>query len=209
MRKIVVSIQNGLLAEAITGMLNDSGEFQPFRVPVGSKKNDVISSCEMLSADILIAEVSYASGTTVEARLREVKDADLRAIVEPKGQPAVLVYQHPIYHDRPDGIAPCVQNPRLLFQGADEQGHHRSCRSRSVRATSPLPAILSSLPARRTACSVSTIPTAARTQKNDGPLRIFPIKSAIYGSLPSKNPRYETGISLFAPCGMACQSVVL
>ena len=74
MRKIVVSIQNGLLAEAITGMLNDSGEFQPFRVPVGNKKNDVISNCEMLSADILIAEVSYASGTTVEARLREVKD---------------------------------------------------------------------------------------------------------------------------------------
>ena len=74
MRKIVVSIQNGLLAEAITGMLNDSGEFQPFRVPVGNKKNDVVSNCEMLSADILIAEVSYASGTTVEARLREVKD---------------------------------------------------------------------------------------------------------------------------------------
>ena len=74
MRKFVVSIQNGLLAEAITGMLNDSGEFQPFRVPVGNKKNDVISNCEMLSADILIAEVSYASGTTVEARLREVKE---------------------------------------------------------------------------------------------------------------------------------------
>ena len=74
MKKIVVSIQNGLLAEAITGMLNDSGEFQPFRVPVGNKKNDVISNCEMLSADILIAEVSYASGTTVEARLREVRE---------------------------------------------------------------------------------------------------------------------------------------
>ena len=74
MKKIVFSIQNGLLAEAITGMLNDSGEFQPFRIPVGSKKDDVVSSCEMLSADILIAEVSYASGTTVEARLREVKD---------------------------------------------------------------------------------------------------------------------------------------
>lgn len=74
MRKIVVSIQNGLLAEAITGMLHDSGEFQPFRISVGSKKDDVVSSCEMLSADILIAEVSYASGTSVETRLREVKD---------------------------------------------------------------------------------------------------------------------------------------
>lgn len=33
------------------------------------------------------------------------------------------MYQHPLHHDRPDGIAPCVQNPRLLFQDADEQGH--------------------------------------------------------------------------------------
>ncbi len=30
MKKIVVSIGNGLLAEAITQMLTDSGEFQPF-----------------------------------------------------------------------------------------------------------------------------------------------------------------------------------
>ena len=74
MKKIIVSIQNGLLAEAITGMLNDSGEFQPFRISVGNKKDDVVNSCEMLSAEILIAEVSYASGTTVEARLREVRE---------------------------------------------------------------------------------------------------------------------------------------
>lgn len=74
MRKIVVSIQNGLLAEAITGMLNDSGEFQPLRISVGNKKDDVVNSCEMLSADILIAEVSYAGGTTVETRLREVRE---------------------------------------------------------------------------------------------------------------------------------------
>lgn len=74
MKKIVVSIQNGLLAEAITGMLSDSGEFQTFRVPVGNKKNDVVHSCEMFSADILLSEVSYAAGTTVETRMREVKD---------------------------------------------------------------------------------------------------------------------------------------
>ena len=74
MKKIVVSIQNGLLAEAITGMLNDSGEFQPFCISVGNKKAAVVDSCEMLSADILIAEVSYAGGTTVETRLREVRE---------------------------------------------------------------------------------------------------------------------------------------
>ena len=38
MIKIVLSIQNGLLAEAITQMLSDSGEFQPYRVLVEEKK---------------------------------------------------------------------------------------------------------------------------------------------------------------------------
>ena len=50
-------------------------------------------------------------------------NADLRAIVEPNGQPAVLVYQHPLHHDRPDGIAPRIQHLLLFFQGTDEQGH--------------------------------------------------------------------------------------
>ena len=78
MKKIVVSVQNGLLAEAITGMLNDSGEFQPFRIPVGNKKTTVVDNCEMLSADILLAEASYAVGTTVEARLCEVREVKTR-----------------------------------------------------------------------------------------------------------------------------------
>ena len=73
MRKIVVSIGNGLLAEAITRALSHSGEFQPFRVMVG-KSGGVVSDCEMLSADMLLAEVSYAAGTTVETRLGEAKE---------------------------------------------------------------------------------------------------------------------------------------
>ena len=74
MKKIVVSIGNGLLAEAITQMLSDSGEFQPFRFPVGTKKNDIVGQCEMLSAETLIAEVSYAGGTTIDTRIAEVKE---------------------------------------------------------------------------------------------------------------------------------------
>jgi len=74
MKRIVVSIQNGLLAEAITTMLRDSGEFEPFRVPVGNKKSDIGENCEMFSAEILIAEVSYAAGTTVDVRLKEAKE---------------------------------------------------------------------------------------------------------------------------------------
>ncbi len=74
MKKIVVSFANGLLAEAITQMLLDSGEFKPFRLPVDAKKNDIVGQCEMLSAEMLIAEVSYANGTTVDTRLSEVKE---------------------------------------------------------------------------------------------------------------------------------------
>lgn len=74
MERIVVSIQNGLLAEAITAALNDSGEFQPFRISVGSKRDDVVTSCEMFSADLVLMEVSYSSATSVETRLREVKN---------------------------------------------------------------------------------------------------------------------------------------
>ncbi len=74
MKKTVVSIGNGLLAEAITQMLNDSGEFTPFRVGVGGKKNDIVGQCEMLSAEMLIAEVSYASGTTIATRMIEIRE---------------------------------------------------------------------------------------------------------------------------------------
>jgi len=74
MKKIVVSIQNGLLAEAITAALNDSGEFQPFRISVNNKKDQVVGSCEMFSADLVLMEVSYSSVTSVETRLREVKE---------------------------------------------------------------------------------------------------------------------------------------
>lgn len=74
MIKIVVSIQNGLLAEALTSMLLSSGEFEPYRVAVGTKYGDIVSECETFGAQMVLMEVSYANGTTVENRLREVKE---------------------------------------------------------------------------------------------------------------------------------------
>lgn len=74
MEKIVLSIQNGLLSEAIFQMLTESGEFEPFRSVSGGKKNDVATSSVMMDADILLAEVSYASGTTLKVRLQEAKE---------------------------------------------------------------------------------------------------------------------------------------
>lgn len=72
MKKIGISIQNGLLAEGIIRMLHENGEFQPFRI-TSPKKNGVVSNCQLYGADILLAEVSYASGTTIDGRLVEAR----------------------------------------------------------------------------------------------------------------------------------------
>ena len=72
MKNIVVCIGNGLLSEAIIKMLKNSGEFKPFRVLI-QKNSNIANDCEALSADILLLDVSYASGTTMETRLKEVK----------------------------------------------------------------------------------------------------------------------------------------
>ena len=72
MKNIVVCIGNGLLSEAIMNMLRSSGEFKPFRLLV-QKKSHIASDCEAVAADILLMDVSYASGTTMETRLKEVK----------------------------------------------------------------------------------------------------------------------------------------
>lgn len=74
MKKIVVSIHNSLLAEAISQMLLESGEFQPVRVAVaGLKKSDLADRCRELEAELLIAEVAYTAGSTIDARLAEAK----------------------------------------------------------------------------------------------------------------------------------------
>ena len=72
MKKIGISIQNGLLAEGIIRMLNENGDFLPFRI-ISPKKNGVVSNCLLQGADILLAEVSYASGATLAGRLAEAR----------------------------------------------------------------------------------------------------------------------------------------
>ena len=72
MRKIVVSIQNGLLAEALTSLLGNSGEFEPYRTVVDKNKR-AVSACMACHADIVLMEVTQAVHTTLEARLDEGK----------------------------------------------------------------------------------------------------------------------------------------
>ena len=78
MRRIVVSVQNSLLAEALTALIAQSGEFEPFRVPV-DKKKQAVPTCAACGADIVIMEVSRSSDINLESRMAEV--ARLRSLV--------------------------------------------------------------------------------------------------------------------------------
>lgn len=70
MRKIVVSIQNGLLAEALTSLLQLSGEFEPYRAAVDNNKRTV-SACVACHADLVLMEVTHTAHANLEGRLLE------------------------------------------------------------------------------------------------------------------------------------------
>ena len=70
MRKIVVSIQNGLLGEALTNLLQASGEFEPYRAVVDKNKR-AVSACVACHADIVLMEVTHTAHTTLDERLLE------------------------------------------------------------------------------------------------------------------------------------------
>ena len=70
MRKIVVSIQNGLLAEALTSLLQLSGEFEPYRAAVDKNKRTV-SACVACHADLVLMEVTHTAHANLEGRLHE------------------------------------------------------------------------------------------------------------------------------------------
>jgi|GEM_PF-3345454 len=69
-RRVVVSIQNGLLAEALTKLLESSGEFEPFRSAVDGK-NRTVQACVACAADIVLMEVTRVQNTALETRLNE------------------------------------------------------------------------------------------------------------------------------------------
>lgn len=72
MRKIVVSIRNGLLSEAIVRALKNCGEFLPYQVSP-EIRTSIPAHCKAICADILLMEVSYTPGTTAETRLSEIR----------------------------------------------------------------------------------------------------------------------------------------
>ena len=70
MRKIVVSIQNGLLGEALTSLLQLSGEFEPYRAAVDINKRTV-SACVACNADLVLMEVTHTAHANLEGSLHE------------------------------------------------------------------------------------------------------------------------------------------
>ncbi len=70
MRRIVVSIQNGLLAEALTQLFQISGEFEPYRIAVEGD-NRTVDACLACGADIVLMEVTWVQNTSLETRLYE------------------------------------------------------------------------------------------------------------------------------------------
>ena len=69
-RKIVVSIQNGLLGEALTSLLQLSGEFEPYRAAV-DKNKQTVSACVACNADLVLMEVTHTAHANLEGRLLE------------------------------------------------------------------------------------------------------------------------------------------
>jgi len=79
MRKIVVSVQNGLLAESISRMLEESREFSIYRSAVGSRSSLAVD-CVMYGAEIVLMEVSPGRGLSLQARMeetRQIKSANI------------------------------------------------------------------------------------------------------------------------------------
>ena len=72
MRKLVVSVQNGLLAESISRILEESGEFQIYRSVVGSQ-NSLSMDCITYGAEIVLMEVAHGLGLSLQIRLDETK----------------------------------------------------------------------------------------------------------------------------------------
>lgn len=71
------------MAEAITRLLYEHGDFQPFRI----KTNSVIDESKIVDADIILMEISYVLGMTLDVRLEEIKQ--IRKIL-PKCKIAIL-----------------------------------------------------------------------------------------------------------------------
>ena len=72
MKKVLVSIKNDLLSTAVIRTLKDCGEFLP--CPMTSEvSTNTFDKSALMDADILLMEISYLPGATMEGRMKEIK----------------------------------------------------------------------------------------------------------------------------------------
>lgn len=71
MKKVLVSIKNELLSTAVIKTLKDCGEFLPCQVTPEVSTNTSDKSA-LSDVDILLMEISYLPGATMEGRLNEI-----------------------------------------------------------------------------------------------------------------------------------------
>jgi chemotaxis response regulator CheB len=71
MRKIIISVQNRLLGDALVSILEESGEFEPSRVIVDRKKRTA-AACAAFQPEIVLMEVAQTAVASVKERMKEV-----------------------------------------------------------------------------------------------------------------------------------------
>ena len=72
MRDIVISIRNDFVAEAIIRSLEETGDFQPFKL-LFMRDDEVVRECEVLKPELLLSEVAFGKATDLKTRLAEAK----------------------------------------------------------------------------------------------------------------------------------------
>ena len=72
MRDIVISIRNDFVAEAIIRSLEETGDFQPFKL-LFMHDDEVVRECEALKPELLLSEVAFGKATDLRTRLAEAK----------------------------------------------------------------------------------------------------------------------------------------
>ena len=73
MKKILVNIKNGLLGEAVIRTIKECGEFVVYRIAPDSTEC-ITNQFDLMDADIYLMEISYLPGTTLNQRLKEIKN---------------------------------------------------------------------------------------------------------------------------------------
>jgi DNA-binding NarL/FixJ family response regulator len=73
LRIIVISMQNGLLSNAIAKYLVERGELMPERILDHNKKDEPFASCQALNADVLLMDITQVSNFTLSRRIETAK----------------------------------------------------------------------------------------------------------------------------------------